>query len=258
MLHEESVGGSGGSSRKGTGELLVPPVEVSSWAPGPSFQGSMRRDFTVRLAELVIQLFAVIGAVAVGLGITDYFSLHPYVAGYLMAYAAFRLADLLVRDRTALGIDAAWFARRIVDQLPLLGLFMAAPFERTFIYGGGAPRWLGGLGLLIELVGIWLALGARVQLGFFSSPAERPGGRALIRSGLYRYIRYPIYAGELLTVLAWPLEYGAPVTLVFAIALGFAFVSRRIRREEADMMAEYGDEYAAYVRVTDRMIPSLW
>lgn len=217
-----------------------------------------RRDFTVRLAELVIQLSAIIGAVAIGLGITAYFSSHRHVVAYLVAYAAFRFADLLMRDQAALGVDSARFARRMIYELPLLALFLGAPFERTFVYGGEAPRWLATLGLLIELAGIWLALGARIQRAYFYPGGNHEPHRALIRSGLYRFIRHPIYTGEFFVMLGWPFEYGAPITLLIAAALGFAFVNRRIRREEADMMAEHGDAYAAYMRGTDRMIPNLW
>jgi protein-S-isoprenylcysteine O-methyltransferase Ste14 len=217
-----------------------------------------RRDFTVRVAELVIQFVAIIGAIAVGLGITVYFSSHRYVAAYLVSYAAFRFADLLMRDRTALRLDSARFTHRMIYELPLLALFFGAPFERTFVHGGEVPRWLGALGLLIELAGIWLVLGARIQRAYFS-PAGTHGSRlALIRSGLYRFIRHPIYTGEFLVMLGWPFEYGALITLLIAAVLGFVFVNRRIRREEVDMMAEHGDAYAAYMHVTDRMIPNLW
>jgi protein-S-isoprenylcysteine O-methyltransferase Ste14 len=217
-----------------------------------------RRDFTVRLAELVVQMAAIVGAIALGLGISAYFKQHPYVLAYLGAYAAFRFADLLVRDPMALGVDPLRFARRMIYELPLLGLFLTAPFERTFIYGGETPRWLSALGLLIELAGIWLALGARIQRGYFSPSADRGAGLALIQTGLYRYVRHPIFAGQLLVLIAWPFEYGAPVSLVLAMSIGLLFVNRRIRQEEAEMMAEHGDAYVAYVRVTDRMIPSLW
>ena len=217
-----------------------------------------RRDFAVRLAELVIQLAAIIGAIAAGLGISAYFSSHPYVVAYLVSYAAFRFADLLLRDRTALGVDRTRFARRMIYELPLLALFFGAPFERTFFYGGEVARWLGALGVLIELAAIWLVLGARIQRGYFSAGGNQGAHRALIQSGLYRFIRHPIYAGEFFVTLGWPLEYGAPITFLIAAALGFAFLNRRIRSEEADMMAEHGDAYAAYVRTTDRMIPNLW
>ena len=217
-----------------------------------------RRDFTVRLAELAIQLTAIVGAVALGLGITAYLSMHRHVAAYLVSYAAFRFADLLIRDRTALGIDSVRFARRMIYELPLLALFFGVPFERTFIYGGETPRGLATLGLLIELAGIWLALGARIQRAYFSHGGNCDPHRALIRSGLYRFIRHPIFTGELLVMCGWPFEYGAPITLLIAAVLGFVFVNRRIRSEEADMIAEHGDAYIAYVRVTDRMIPNLW
>jgi protein-S-isoprenylcysteine O-methyltransferase Ste14 len=59
-------------------------------------------------------------------------------------------------------------------------------------------------------------------------------------------------------MLGWPLEYAAPLTLLIAAVLGFVFVNRRIRRDETDMLAEHGDGYADYMRVTDRMIPNLW
>jgi protein-S-isoprenylcysteine O-methyltransferase Ste14 len=227
-------------------------------APAATATPIARRDFTVRLAELVIQLVAIIGAIAVGLGITAYFSSHQYVVAYLVSYAAFRFADLLMRDQTTLGLDSARFARRMIYELPLLALFFGAPFERTFIYGGEVPRWLGTLGLLIELAGIWLVLGARIQRIYFYPGGNRDSYRALIRSGLYRFIRHPIYTGEFLVMLGWPFEYGAPITLLIAAALGFVFANQRIRREEADMIAEHGDAYADYMRTTDRMIPNLW
>jgi protein-S-isoprenylcysteine O-methyltransferase Ste14 len=233
---------------------ISPAAAKERQAPAPI----AGRDFAVRLAELVIQLSAIIGAIAIGLGISAYFSAHRHVVAYLVAYAAFRFADLLLRNQMALGVDRARFARRMIYELPLLALFFGAPFERTFIYGGEAARWLGTLGLIVELAGIWLALGARIQREYFSPGGNHDSHRALIRNGLYRFIRHPIYAGEFLVVLSWPFEYGAPVTLVITAVLGFIFVNQRIRRDEADMLAEHGDAYMAYIQATDRMIPNLW
>ncbi len=216
------------------------------------------RDFTARLAELVIQLSATVGAIAIGLGISAYFGSHRRVSAYLAAYAAFRFADLLLRDQLALGVDRARFVRRMLHELPLLALFFGAPFERTFVYGGETPRWLGTLGLIVELAGIWLALGARIQREYFSPGGNHDSQRALIQNGLYRFIRHPIYTGEFLVMLGWPFEYGAPITLLIAAAAGFVFIKQRIDRDEADMIAEHGDAYVAYMHATDRMIPNLW
>lgn len=157
-----------GSLKASTGSLgaaaeAAPPDRVAR-APLSS------RALSTRIAETVIYLLAVVGAVAVGLGISNYLGLHPYVYAYLIAYAAFRIADLLVRDESMLGNDPAHFARRVMNELPVLLMFAAAPLERSY-YTGDAPNWLAGLGILIELIGLWLVLGARIQLGFYSAGA---------------------------------------------------------------------------------------
>jgi protein-S-isoprenylcysteine O-methyltransferase Ste14 len=248
--------------RKSTGELKAPTgsLKATSERRGPSVAALLptRRGVSVRLAELVILMSAILGAVALGLGISQYLGRHRYVAAYLSAYGVFRLADLLVRDEAALGLDRERFMRRVMLELPLLLLFFAAPFERTYIYGGEAPRWIEALGLLVALAGLWLALGARIQLGFFSPAPTEDGVATLIRNGLYRFVRHPIYAGELIVLLGWPFEYAAPITLVIASIVGIAAMRGRIRNEEADLLAKFGDEYASYMRVTDRVIPNVW
>jgi protein-S-isoprenylcysteine O-methyltransferase Ste14 len=90
--------------------------------------------------------------------------------------------------------------------------------------------------------------------------AGDPPGPALpiVRNGFYRFIRHPIYAGEFLVLLAWPFEYGAPLTMLAVIMVGFVILRRRIAEDEAEMLAHYGDEYANYMRVTDAVIPNVW
>ncbi len=172
------------------------------------------RRIDIRVSELIVFLVAAVGAVALGLGITSYFGEHPYTLAYLIAYAGFRFADVMVREDFEPPPDAALLSGSILRQLPVLLLFAAAPFERTFLYGGEVARWVQALGLLMELLGLWLALGARIQLGFFSSTPESGGPRALVRNGLYGSIRHPIWLGEFLVVFAWALEFGAPVSAV--------------------------------------------
>jgi protein-S-isoprenylcysteine O-methyltransferase Ste14 len=226
-------------------------VQIKPKIPG-------QRNFTLRLGELTIFLAALIGAVALGLGISSYFGAHPYVMAYLAAYAAFRFADLLVREDASLRTDREGFARRVAYELPILLLFAAAPFERTYIYGAEAPQWSAALGLLIELAGLWLALGARIQLGFFTPAPQASHASKLVRGGLYRYIRHPIYLGEMLVLTAWPFEYGAPFTEVLMLIIGVIVIRRRIRFEEAELLAVYGDDYAQYMHETDRILPNVW
>jgi protein-S-isoprenylcysteine O-methyltransferase Ste14 len=240
-----------GSLKPDTGPLAETP-KLARWSTR-----LFTRDLFLRLAELAIFLTAVIGAVALGLGITDYFHDHRYVAAYLLAYAGFRLADLLVRDEGE-NTRRDSLAPRILSQMPLLVLFAAAPFERTFIYGGEAPAWVAALGLLLELAGLWLALGARIQLHFFSADRSGAEGIQLVRSGFYRYVRHPTYSGMFLVLFAWPFEYCAPVTGVLTLIIGAIVVHRQIRAEEVILREQFGDEYDEYCRETDALIPSVW
>lgn len=216
------------------------------------------RGMTIRLAELIILMSAIVGALALGLGLSAYLGAHRFVTAYLVAYGVFRLADLMVRGSDSLGLDRERFSRRMMYELPLLLLFFCAPFERTYMYGGEPREWIQGLGLLIALIGLWMVLAARIQLGFFSPTVADDGTTALVRKGLYRFIRHPIYIGEFIVLFGWPLEFGAPITLMLASIVGVVVLARRIRYEEADLIAHFGDEYMEYRRVTYNCIPNVW
>ncbi len=246
------------SNGKATGGLKPTTATLLAEAiAAPGKRPHFIRGLALHFAETAIFLVAVIGAIALGLGITEYFGEHRYVLAYLVAYAGFRFSDLIVRDDVEDSPPHEELSRRILAQLPLLLVFAAAPFERTYVYGGSAPAFVHALGLLLELLGLWLALGARIQLGFFTAgrTAEHP---VLVTRGFYRYLRHPMNAGTFLVTLSWTLIYGAPVTAVLTLIIGAIFGQRRIKSEEAVMRARFGDEYAAYQRETDALIPAIW
>ena len=247
----QSNGKSTGGLEPTTATLLAEAIK----SPGehPHFIHSL----ALRFAETAIFLVAVIGAIALGLGITAYFAEHRYVLAYLVAYAGFRFSDLIIRDDAADSPPHEELSRRIGAQVPLLLVFAAAPFERTYVYGGSAPALAGAIGLLIELLGMWLALGARIQLGFFTAgrSAERP---VLVTRGFYHYLRHPIYAGTFLVTFGWTLIYGAPVAAILTVIVGAILAQRRIKSDEAMLRARFGEEYDAYKLETDALIPTVW
>ncbi len=246
-------GGETGPLEPGASPLYTAPEER------PFIDRIPQRNFVLRAAELAVFLTAVVGAVALGLGITSYFSEHAYIGAYLLAYAGFRLADLLVRDDYSIDPSPESLARRLANQVPVLILFAAAPFERTYIYGGEPARWSAALALLLELAGLWLALGARIQLGFFSWE-EKDGvhQQVLVRSGFYRFLRHPTYSGVLLALFAWPIAYEAWMSAVLTLIIGGGIAYYAIKWEEHDLIARWGDEYRKYREETDAVIPNLW
>ncbi len=207
---------------------------------------------------LAIWLAALVGAVALGLGISDYFLDHPFVLAYLLAYAGFCAANLLIGTlaRTA---DSERGLERLAapEQLLVLLFFGAVPLEKSYFYGGEPSPWLGALGCLIELFGLWLVLGARMQRDL-RARGRREESRGFLSSGFYRYIRHPVHLGELLVLLGWAFEYGAWVVGLAMLVVGALVLRRRILLEEAQMLHRLGEPYRQYLARTDRVIPVLW
>ncbi|MFZ0657458.1 MAG: isoprenylcysteine carboxylmethyltransferase family protein [Candidatus Binataceae bacterium] len=241
-----------------TGELIAPTALASDATESDHLSG-FSREAIVSFGEQLIFVTAVIGAVALGLGITDYFRDHRYISAYLIAYIGFRFAELMVgEDPRHPAEAAAAHAQRIQTQIAVLILFAAAPFERTYLYGGEPAKWVGALGLLLELGGLWLALGARIQLRFFSSDKSGRERMILVKTGFFRYLRHPVYAGVLLVMFAWPLEFAAPIVAIATLVVGLTIARRQIRADEAVLAARFGEEFEQYKQTTDALIPSIW
>src|SRR5260370_42711791 len=149
----ESNGKATGGLKPTTAMLLA--EAIASPGQHPHFI----RGLALHFAETAIFLVAVIGAIALGLGITAYFGEHHYVLAYLVAYAGFRFSDLIVREDAEDRPPHEELSRRIVVQLPLLVVFAAAPFQRTSVYGGAGAGRGGGAGLFLPGRGVWRGLG---------------------------------------------------------------------------------------------------
>ncbi|MGB7540712.1 MAG: isoprenylcysteine carboxylmethyltransferase family protein [Burkholderiales bacterium] len=78
--------------------------------------------------------------------------------------------------------------------------------------------------------------------------------RRLAISGAYARIRHPQYAGFVLIMSGFLLQWPTLVTLVMFPILVFMYV-RLARREEQDAIAEFGDEYRRYMEQTPAFFP---
>lgn len=103
-------------------------------------------------------------------------------------------------------------------------------------------------------VGLGLAATARFRLGGnWSAAVEIKEDQALIRTGLYRHVRHPIYSGRLLAL------FGSGVALERGRALlvrTFASPLIKARREEERLRHTFGDD-ARSARETAALIPFL-
>jgi protein-S-isoprenylcysteine O-methyltransferase Ste14 len=226
----------------------------------PELRPSFAHALGLRTVELATFVVAVIGALALGLGITDYLGDHLEVLAYLAAYVGFRVALIVMTAHTEAIADLLKSCSGAMGYLPALLVFAAAPFERTYFYAGGEPPiWLTAAGLAMGLVGFWIALLAQIQIDRALQAGEPSGeGEPLIRTGLFRYVRHPSYAGQCLAWMGWPAIYGAPITAVVMLLGGAAIVRRQIRNEEAHMFSRFGEQYAIYANQSERLVPGVW
>lgn len=120
------------------------------------------------------------------------------------------------------------------------------------------PRLLRVVGVVLYTGGLALAITARIQLGASWSDIEAesvPPSQALVSRGVYRYLRHPIYTGDLLLLLG--LELALNSWLVLGVVLLVPVVVYQALREERVLAAAlpgYGD----YCRRTRRFLPLLW
>jgi protein-S-isoprenylcysteine O-methyltransferase Ste14 len=78
----------------------------------------------------------------------------------------------------------------------------------------------------------------------------------LVTAGPYRWVRHPFYVAVALAALANGLAAANWFLLVTGI-LVFALLAMRSFKEEANLLARFGDRYASYMQHTGRFLPRL-
>ncbi len=118
------------------------------------------------------------------------------------------------------------------------------------------PNWLGWLGALLLVASVFLYWRAYSDLGTNWSPKiETRESQQLVTNGVYKQLRHPVYAAMWLWCAANALL--LPNWIAgFAITVTFLpLYVTRVPREEAMMLATFGDDYQAYIERTGRIWP---
>jgi protein-S-isoprenylcysteine O-methyltransferase Ste14 len=117
--------------------------------------------------------------------------------------------------------------------------------------------WLEGIGLALFVLGLALAVWARVYIGRnWGVPMTQKVDPELITSGPYRTIRHPIYSGIILAMIGTALAI-SPYVYVIAAALGASFIYSAVA-EERYMTTQFPDAYPAYKASTKMLIPFIF
>jgi len=118
---------------------------------------------------------------------------------------------------------------------------------------------IGWLGLPLVTCGAIILLDsfARFVVQGLGTPAPVFPTRHLVVSGLYRYVRNPIYVAVLSVVLGQAILFGSPAILVYGLSLWIAFTLFMLVYEEPTLRRTFGKEYETFCANVPRWIPRL-
>lgn len=114
--------------------------------------------------------------------------------------------------------------------------------------------WWQGIGLAVFLLGLALAIWARIYLGRnWGMPMSRKAEPELVTSGPYRFVRHPIYTGIILAMLGSAIGqslFWAVLLVVFAPYFVYC-----ARREEELIREQFPAQYPQYMQRTKMIVP---
>jgi protein-S-isoprenylcysteine O-methyltransferase Ste14 len=110
-------------------------------------------------------------------------------------------------------------------------------------------------GTALYVVGLLIAMSARVQLGnSWANIEDRQmlPRQSLITNGLYKYVRHPIYLGDILLVTGLQLALNS---WLFVSGIVLALVTFRQAAAEEAILSEALPGYESYTQRTKRLVP---
>lgn len=160
----------------------------------------------------------------------------------------------LVASRTAKTGRSGWTRFAGVR----LGIILVVLFLlRLRVLKGSAATsnaWLLGIGTAIFVLGLALAVWARVYIGRnWGMPMSRKDEPELVTTGPYHTVRHPIYTGIILAMAGTTIAvslYWLVAVAVLAAYFGFSAVM-----EERYMAEQFPNSYSEYKRSTKMLIP---
>ena len=143
----------------------------------------------------------------------------------------------------------------VVQAILLIALFFGP--KDIFSLPAMLNQTLWWIGQILFYSGIVIAIWAAILLGpnLTPLPKPKPSGE-FIQSGLYRFVRHPIYFGVILVCFGWAGIVQTLYTLVLAIIL-LIFFDLKSRQEEI-WLTEKFSEYDVYKQNTKKLIPFIY
>ena len=121
-------------------------------------------------------------------------------------------------------------------------------------YAATNDPWLQGVGLAVFVLGLALAVWARVYLGRnWGMPMSQKVDPELVTTGPYSRVRHPIYSGIILAMIGMTIA--VSLYWLVAVVLSGAYFLYSAIVEERNMTSLFPGSYPQYRRSTKMLIP---
>lgn len=150
-------------------------------------------------------------------------------------------------------------AQKFIITGSFVGLFATMVFSALDHRFGwsSVPPWLSVLGDVLVATGLGIAMLVIVQNSYAAATVTVETGQTVVSNGLYKFVRHPMYVGNVIMMIGIPLALGSYWGLLFVIP-GTLVLTLRIFDEEKLLNQDLPGyrEYAERVRY--RLVPYLW
>jgi len=150
-------------------------------------------------------------------------------------------------------------AQKFIITGSFLGLFVTMVFSALDHRFGwsSVPAWVSLLGDVLVGAGLGIAMLVIVQNSYAGATVTVEAGQSLVSDGVYKFVRHPMYVGNVIMMIGIPLALGSYWGLLFIIP-GAGVLALRILDKEKLLMHELPGyrEYAGRVRY--RLVPYIW
>ena len=137
-----------------------------------------------------------------------------------------------------------------------LGQLVLCAFDHRFGWSA-VPAAVSAAGDLLVAIGLGIALLAVVQNSYAAATVTVEAGQKTVSTGLYGFVRHPMYLGNLVMMVGIPLALGSYWGLLILVPGVFVLAVRIV--DEETMLEHELDGYGDYARkVRYRLMPYLW
>jgi protein-S-isoprenylcysteine O-methyltransferase Ste14 len=140
--------------------------------------------------------------------------------------------------------------------LAFLGMLAFSAYDHRMGWSH-VPPWVCVLGDVLVAAGLGISMLVVIQNGYAAATITVETGQTVVSGGVYKFVRHPMYVGNVIMMIGIPLALGSYWGLFFVLPGVLVLVFRILDEEE--LLTQELAGYSEYTqRVRYRLMPYVW